>query len=854
MEVITLGAGEILYYVFNAIASLTSSGDFKDAIKIGMSFAFVWIIFSVAFGKSFEEVGKYYLIYTLISGALIFSKTTIIITDRLNPSFSRVVDNVPVGIAYPASWTSKLGDGIARLFDQNFSLPSDLKYSQTGVIFGSKIQDVSMEFDVIDPTFMQNISKFVQQCVYYDLANLLYTMEDLNNTDNLWQFISSRTSAIRMFDYINRDNQEKELVTCNEVAQIFETDFQEEETANLKKAWYQTLLVSSNNITTDEVKASYMRTAIQNSNDFLLKASQSVSDSIRQKIMINAINKATSMASQYSDILLMEQTKKSYEKSGILASRWVPKMRALLEILIYSCFSLLAVLFMLPIGYKIFQTYMQGFVYIQLWAPLYAILNLIITIEHQSALSIAEGAITLGNFQTIGQINQDIALTARNLMLSIPFIAFFLMKGLSAGLGHGLHSMMGSLSSSAEAVASEETRGNYSLGNSSLDNHSANNINANKLDSRIAMQSYGGDLQNQTGSTTSFAGDGSQYLSQMKSNLRTDIRMGSSYTQELSDRKTELESMGQRESSEYTQSMTNSLNAGARMGQEYSQAEANGEEWANNLGNEQKEALDTVNSFSNRFGSNFELKGYTRADGSLGFKVFGNGAQASAGVESSAGYRKEVSEEELQQMNNSLSVLNSSSNNKSFSNSSSEMQNLSQDLASNYTEAMESRNSLALYSDQATNLEKMIQDSRSNNSSYNHDVADGFMEYLTNDKGYDNYEIERLLSNSNRKLALNEHLDEFLDNKINQDYIKNYGHQLSQTEGENIITNHSNAMNAFNQSHNKSIGEKYQDSASHIENHYHQNTNSEKIDNSDNKAEFERKIAEAKKAVKGNDS
>ena len=36
MEIITLGAGEMLYYVFNAIASLTGSGDFKDAINMGL--------------------------------------------------------------------------------------------------------------------------------------------------------------------------------------------------------------------------------------------------------------------------------------------------------------------------------------------------------------------------------------------------------------------------------------------------------------------------------------------------------------------------------------------------------------------------------------------------------------------------------------------------------------------------------------------------------------------------------------------------------------------------------------------------------------------------------------------------
>ena len=89
------------------------------------------------------------------------------------------VDNVPLGLAWLANVTTAIGDGLTQLMEQNFSLPDDLRYGQTGMVMASNLVTAASTFQVTDPDFEHNLQGFIHQCVFYDLLLHKYSFTSI---------------------------------------------------------------------------------------------------------------------------------------------------------------------------------------------------------------------------------------------------------------------------------------------------------------------------------------------------------------------------------------------------------------------------------------------------------------------------------------------------------------------------------------------------------------------------------------------------------------------------------------------------------------------------------------------------
>src|SRR5690606_19912791 len=139
---------------------------------IAIIFGIIWIglrsALSLASGK---EIWVWFISYTMLYQALMLPKTTVLITDKFDQTYSATVDNVPYGLAVIGSYTSQIGNGIAELFDQTFSLPDDQNYSKNGFLFGTKVIEQASALKISDSEFAANMSQFIQQCVFYDIKS-----------------------------------------------------------------------------------------------------------------------------------------------------------------------------------------------------------------------------------------------------------------------------------------------------------------------------------------------------------------------------------------------------------------------------------------------------------------------------------------------------------------------------------------------------------------------------------------------------------------------------------------------------------------------------------------------------------
>ena len=120
-------AGTYLVDLLNAVAAITGGGAYIALAQLAGIAGLGWILFRTAFGGSWKDNAKWILLFAAVWGAMIVSKATVRVVDRLDPTLApAVVANVPIGLALFASLTSQVGDGLTKLTEQAFTLPDDL--------------------------------------------------------------------------------------------------------------------------------------------------------------------------------------------------------------------------------------------------------------------------------------------------------------------------------------------------------------------------------------------------------------------------------------------------------------------------------------------------------------------------------------------------------------------------------------------------------------------------------------------------------------------------------------------------------------------------------------------------------
>ena len=212
-EVYTIGGGEILYDVFNAVASLTRSGNYIKFISMISTIGLFWALLMTAFGNSFKGFITWFASFFLIYNVMFLPKVTVVINDPINfgkPYQS--VDNIPIALGIAASISSQAGKALTEATEAVFSTPDDLKYHRTGMLFGSRMFMMASSLKITDANFSASINSFVKQCVFYDILHHRLTLEELINSNDIWSLMKSNPSRARSFEL--RTAGGRQILTC----------------------------------------------------------------------------------------------------------------------------------------------------------------------------------------------------------------------------------------------------------------------------------------------------------------------------------------------------------------------------------------------------------------------------------------------------------------------------------------------------------------------------------------------------------------------------------------------------------------------------------------------------------------
>ena len=490
-EIFTLGGGVYLVDLLNAVAAVTGGGAFVNLAQLTGVAGLAWILFRTAFGGSWRDNAKWILLFVAVWGAMIVPKTTVRVVDRLDPALApAVVGNVPMGLALFASLTSQVGDGLTRLTEQAFALPDDLAYQRHGMIFGARLAAETTRLEVTDAVFSANLREYARQCVFYALLLGHVSADELRESADLWTLVtaprspSAGASPARMVSFATRSGGgvDRTIITCADAAARLDAQWGAE-VQRAAGVFGRRIFPDADS---EALARAELLSALPAAHDFLIGASRSAADFMRQQMLLNAVHDAGAQWSAeagnaaalaaYTEARAEAQTVSAYRAIGRQAETWVPLLRIVFECLYVGAFPMAALLMLTPAGAGIFRSYVSGLVWLQSWGPLYAVLHRIAMGEAAARMSAqalmpgGDSGVSLIAQAGIRAVAADVSVMSGYLSMSVPFLAAALAYGVSRTTSLAT-SVLAVGQDAAVSAGQEGATGNLSLGNTSADTH-----------------------------------------------------------------------------------------------------------------------------------------------------------------------------------------------------------------------------------------------------------------------------------------------------------------------------------------------------------------------------------------------
>ncbi len=763
--VITYGGGHILTEVFNGIAAAVGTQSYTTIVGIASLFGLCWVMIETTFKQSLQISIRWFVVFFVMYNLLLVPKVTVHIDDKVTQTQVNIVQNVPWGLAEFASVITQLFNSMTKLAETVYTLPDDLKYSHTGALMASSLIRSANRFVITDPQFANNVDHFMQQCVFYDLLLGKYTTKDLFNATDLWGFMTANASPARAFRYDRR------IVTCQQGARQLTQDWQKE----LHRAGiiYGSRFFNQQTAAADQQLLTYLPIAYR----YLSDVSQSAQQIMQQNMVKNAIEhavidhaghvNANAALRAYAYARAQQTKRRLYDVAGQQASYWLPIMKVVFEAILFGAFLLLAPLWLLPFGLQLFRIYLFALVWIESWAPLYAILNLVMTLSAKvaSQTATAEGSshgLTMMTMPGLVQANHDISVLAGYLSLSIPVIAYAVTKG-------GVMSFMtlaqyigGATQSAASQAVQEETTGNLSFGNTTIGNHSAFNTNANHVDTNARVFSGAYSTQMAGGSALTITPNGKAVLDNRGaiSSLGTSVNIANALRSVYTHQADKAWSNTLNDARTYAHSMSAALRGLYDLGatQSHTQAsnQASSVSQQGSLQTAANELHQLTNTFAQSHGITHQQAGRalisTYLNGHLGLKgsrslagkvlQFFTGIDGAAGFDVKAGLEGSLQRSHQQLWNEAKQFIHNSSFNQtvdqaikashdhSVRTGNETSQRFAHTISSAFDRAEQARHDLAAQFQQTESFRQMASYSQDNAVSINANASQAFVDWM----------------------------------------------------------------------------------------------------------------------------
>jgi conjugal transfer mating pair stabilization protein TraG len=448
-EIYAYGNVDTLTGVFNAIAAIMGGSDYLGLIKTVAVTGLLVAAFAGLFTPGRFAGWGWLIGFMLVYNIMFVPKVEVVVIDKLGSQPPVAVGNVPIGVAFFGHFTSQVGDTMTRFFetafqvipDTNAQLPAALTYQKNGVMFGNRLIQASRGAHIDDPQLRTDLIAYIYNCTVYDLQDGTLDPAAFAQSTDIWSMMA-HTNPARFSTW----GLPVQVDACPNVY----TQFAKRLPPELARA--RALLAFELNPSLDpalapavidsQIEQAYAKTRIA-------AAAQGAADLLRQNIMINVVQDSFSLAGlklndPAATMLATARanatasTNASFLTMGRIAAQALPMVRNVIEAVIYAVFPFVFLLFLLAQGRGLamaIKSFAMSLVWIQLWPPLYAILNYVGTLASARNLAAAarmgSGAqgLALDTAASIYQGAISDQAIAGYMVVSIPIIATAIIKG-----------------------------------------------------------------------------------------------------------------------------------------------------------------------------------------------------------------------------------------------------------------------------------------------------------------------------------------------------------------------------------------------------------------------------------------
>ena len=436
-----------LYYlvaVLNSLAMVAQSGLFEDLVKLGLILAVLVMALQAVFmgdrggGLPF---GRFIVAWVLFK--LMFTTATVWVYDTYTLK-SQQVDNVPYGVAFAGSVTSKVAHEITQVLEQAFSTPKMLDNG-----FASSLEVLNKVRKL--PPFLgklyngkiqKTLEEYAKNCTAIGINLGQINGEGLKHQANPWQAMKFESQIYTAMTWLPGDPDQGTIRTCTEAWSAIDNYLQ----GNFWTDWQgflRTVICKNEEncspVTTTQSALEALGAQQEDARNYMLAAV------LLPVIEQGQINLSSSLGKPEMSIIVgqaREQRNAQWKAESSLFMTIVRPMMAFFEGFLYAVTPFMALLVaFVPSGLSLIFKYFIMFIWVQLWMPILAVLNHYLHIIAQQKLAslVNNGLISItsisGQLEWTSNLNDWLA-TAGMLAASTPAISLALLFGGAVTMTH----------------------------------------------------------------------------------------------------------------------------------------------------------------------------------------------------------------------------------------------------------------------------------------------------------------------------------------------------------------------------------------------------------------------------------
>ncbi|HDG7951766.1 TPA: conjugal transfer mating pair stabilization protein TraG [Klebsiella variicola] len=498
LEVYAIAGGDWLRGNLNAIAAFMGTGTWSTIEKMCIAISVLIVAGNWVKKHNVMDLLGWVFSLTLVS-MLVVIRTPVQIIDYSNVAQVYEVENVPIGLAIPASLTTRVGNALIQSYEMVFALPDSVTYSKTGMLFGSNLVAKSTDFLSQNPQITTLFSDYVQNCVMGDIfLNHKYTFEELLNSPDPYTLIFANPSPLRgVFD---KNNQ---FQTCEEASRDLKSALALD-TQTGGKTWNYYVRQLFGGKPNPDLLFSQM---IGDSYSYFYSSGQSAGQIIRQNVTMNALRSGiqsyaarsgdTASLVNIANTSSLEKQRLAQATMGHQALRALPLTQTVIMGIMIGMFPIMVMAAMFNMmTLQVLKGYVFALIWLQTWPLLFAILN-----SAMAYYAKQNGVpVVLSELSQVQLKNSDIATTAGYIAVMIPPLSWGIVKSMGAAFSSAYSHFSSSGLGATSQAASGVVDGNYSFANMQMENVSGYSWGTNSTTSfgQMSRQLANGGMSTQT--------------------------------------------------------------------------------------------------------------------------------------------------------------------------------------------------------------------------------------------------------------------------------------------------------------------------------------------------------------------